>query len=107
MNTRTARLLGMMSVWAVMCGVAEASLVTKNDTIDDIMLRYRIPCDGSVSTINLGDVAISLADAGAYTNMSATLTIDASAQNHCLFSCMELHWLQTIWHLSATDPANR
>ncbi|MBI1369809.1 MAG: hypothetical protein GC162_14280 [Planctomycetes bacterium] len=84
---------------------ARADLTTKNATIDDIMLNYRIPCDGPIQSINLGDVAISLSDAGAFSNMSATLTIDAAAQTSDIWHCLQLHWIQTIWHLSATDPA--
>lgn len=110
MRTRTHSPRGLIR-WTV-CFVAllvtvvvtRADLTTKTATINDITIGYKIPCTDPPRQLNLGDVSITLADAGAFSDMSATLTIDAAAQSGAIWNCMQLHWLQTIWHLPGTPP---
>jgi hypothetical protein len=86
------------------------SLTTKTDTISDVSVKYRIPCDDGINALNLGDIAITLADAGPSSRMDAGLTVNAGAQGDLIWNCLELHWLQTIWHddcpakISGKDP---
>lgn len=85
-----------LTLWAQ--AAVATSLTTKTATISDITIKYRIPCDDGINTLDLGDIAITLADAGASSRMDARFTVDAGARGKLVWNCMELHWLQTIWH---------
>jgi hypothetical protein len=90
-KTLTAGLLGILLVTP-----ASGDLSTKNQSIPNVSVGYRIPCDGIESQLNLGTVSISLANAESSSEMNATLSVGASARNHEIWDCMELHWLQII-----------
>ncbi len=79
---------------------AQATLITKTASINDIMIDYRYPsCCSPAKQINLGDMAISLEDKGGSSQMDATFTVDAAISGAGgIWDCMDLHWLQTIWY---------
>ena len=75
-----------------------ADLSPKSTNISDVIVSYKIPCNASVQQLDLGDISISLTDAGAFSYMDSTLSVGTGAQGHPIWNCMELHWLQLIWH---------
>jgi len=80
------------------------SLTTKTATISDVTVKYRIPCEDGINTLNLGDIAITLADEATASRLDATFTVDAEDQTNLIWNCMELHWLQLVWHLDPPAP---
>ncbi len=75
-----------------------ADLVKKTASIDDVSITYKIPCTASPAQLNLGDLTITLEDNGGSSCMNAQFSVDVNARGNTIWSCMELHWLQTIWH---------
>ncbi|MBN2024726.1 MAG: hypothetical protein JW809_18250 [Pirellulales bacterium] len=84
-------------------------------TLDDVTIKYKIPCEAALKQFNLGDIRITTHNKGAdeLDNdkdgtvdeadekdfwMDAVFSVDANAEKSCIWNCMKLHWVQTIWH---------
>jgi hypothetical protein len=80
----------------VLPGVPLANALTLTHAIDDITLNFREPCDGPLQLINLGDMSITVSNAGANKGMTGTFTVDPAVQGSSIFHCFDLHWLQYI-----------
>ena len=75
---------------------AHANLITKTDFINDIGVTVRTAPNGPDTFIDLGNMSISLADAGASSVMNAAFTANADAS--WVLGDLNLHWLQLIWN---------
>lgn len=68
-----------------------------------ITINYKIPCESAVQTMTLGDFTATPHD-GTDKWMEAIFTVASDAQkgkpgSHGIWNCMNLHWLQTVWHI--------
>lgn len=63
-----------------------------------ITIDYKIPCDAPTQTLALGDFTPQPMDQNGDKWMETTFAVKAEAQKSPLWDCLDLHWLQTIWH---------
>jgi len=106
MRKITRTLFVVSVVLLVVTQLTWANLVNKVASINDVTIKFKRPCDASVKNINLGDISITLSDSGVRSHMNASFSVDAAVQKpkSPTWDCMELHWLQTVWHLDPPKP---
>jgi hypothetical protein len=94
--------LVMAAAAAVLFLVAQVSSADITGSVDNVSIKFKIPCEAAVKTLTLGDISITLHE-GANKWMEATFSVNANAQPGQpaagkVWECMRLHWVQTIWH---------
>ncbi len=66
-------------------------------SINNVTVKYKVPCDGATKTVNLGTLQVALANEPKVQRMVALFTVNpAVGPGASIWNCMALHYIQII-----------